>query len=403
MRSPKRKRDTTLVHAGRHPSEFGGVVNTPVVRASTVLYPDLASYERSRAKKFGALRYGRYGTQTAFAFEEAMAECESGDGAVLYPSGLSAIAGVLKSMLGHGDHLLVVDTVYGPARAFCENELRRCGVDVTFYDPAIDSSIGELIRPRTRVVYCESPGSLTFEVQDIPALAAASKSRDVAIVVDNTWATPFFHQPLKLGAHVAIHAATKYIVGHSDAMLGVAVARNSHLPQIRNWAAEHGVLAGPDECWLALRGLRSLGARLRQHQETAKQVVAALLEHPAVRRVLYPASGSGDSNQLWCRDFSGASGLFGMELTDAEPDTVRTFIDSLDLFGIGSSWGGFESLVLPSNPVRTATLPHWTGPLLRLHIGLEDPDDLIEDLHRGLDVLRAANSPTERKRNVQDR
>ncbi|MEI9412905.1 cystathionine beta-lyase [Mesorhizobium salmacidum] len=403
MRSPNLKRGTQLVHAGRHPAEFGGVVNTPVVRASTVLYPDIGAYERSRASKFGALRYGRYGTQTSFALAEAMAQIEGADGAVLYPSGLAAIAGVLKALLSPGDHLLVTDAVYGPARNFCETELRRNGIDVTFFAPGIGASIGDLVRPQTRVVYCESPGSLTFEVQDIPAIAAACRSPDIAIVVDNTWATPFFHRPLDLGAHVAIHAATKYIVGHSDAMLGVAVANERHLPQIRDWAAGHGVLAGPDECWLALRGLRSLGARLRQHQDSAKAVAGSLKDHPAVERVLYPALDTDSSHAIWSRDFSGATGLFGVELVNTSPDTVRAFVDSLELFGIGSSWGGFESLILPSKPVRITSEQHWKGPLLRLHIGLEDPDDLLDDLQRGLDVLHEANCHDERKRNVQHR
>ena len=392
------RQDTVLVHAGRHPEDFGGVVNTPVVRASTILYPDLGSYERSRANKFGALRYGRYGTQTAFALIEAMAELEHGDGAVLYPSGLAAIAGVLKPLLGPGDHLLVTDAVYGPARNFCETELRRNGVDVTFFAPSAGAEIGELIRPQTRAVYCESPGSLTFEVQDIPAISAACADSDIAVVVDNTWATPFFHQPLAHGADISIHAATKYIVGHSDAMLGVAVAKERHLPRLRAWAAEHGILAGPDECWLGLRGLRSLGARLRQHQESAKQIAGRLQHHPAVERVLYPALATDDSHTIWLRDFTGASGLFGLELAPADPRAVRDFIDGLGLFGIGSSWGGYESLVLPSKPVRTVRQAHWQGPLLRLHIGLEDPNDLLDDLQSGLDILDAVNSRHERTR-----
>lgn len=395
--SRRSRPDTVLVHAGRHPEDFGGAVNTPVVRASTILYPDLGSYERSRADKFGALRYGRYGTQTAFALMEAMTELEQGDGTVLYPSGLAAIAGVLKSLLGPGDHLLVTDAVYGPARNFCETELRRGGIDVTFFTPTAGAAIADLIRPETRVVYCESPGSLTFEVQDLPAIAAACAAADIAVVVDNTWATPFFHQPLRHGAHISIHAATKYIVGHSDAMLGVAVARQQHIPRLRAWAAEHGILAGPDECWLGLRGLRSLGARLRQHQESAGKIAATLQHHPAVKRVLYPALATDCSHSIWLRDFTGASGLFGLELAPAEPGAVRDFIDGLGLFGIGSSWGGYESLVLPSKPVRTVSLVEWQGPVLRLHIGLEDPEDLLDDLQGGLDTLHALNSRKEEK------
>lgn len=377
--------DTLLVHGGRHPTEFGGVVNTPVVRASTVLYPDLEAYEASRPTKFGALRYGRYGTQTAFALAEALAALDGGEGAVLYPSGLAAIAGVLRALLRPGDHMLMVDTVYEPARKFCTEALSRDGISTTFYDPALTDGIESLIRPETRVAYCESPGSLTFEVQDIPRIGEVCRRYGIPVVVDNTWATPYFFKPLRHGADIAIQAATKYVVGHSDAMLGVAVARAEHLDLLRASAAEHGVLAGPDECWLGLRGLRSLGARLRQHEASTRIVVEALRRHAAVRSILYPACETNPSHALWRRDFEGASGLFGIELATRDPAAVRAFVNALRLFGIGSSWGGYESLILPAKPVRTASTPGVSGALVRIHVGLEDPQDLLADLELGFE------------------
>lgn len=376
--------DTLLTHCGRDPEAFGGAVNVPVVRASTILYPNLAAYEASRLEKFAVLRYGRYGTQTAFALQEAMTALDGGAGAVLYPSGLAAIANVLGALLRPGDHLLMVDTAYGPARHFCDGPLKRDGVTTTYYDPAMGADIVELITDRTRVVYCESPGSLTFEVQDIPALAAVCRPRGIAVVADNTWATPLFFQPFAHGVDISIHAATKYIVGHSDAMLGIATANETYLDRVRSHAADHGVVAGPDECWLALRGLRSLGARLRQHQQSTATIVAWLKQHPLVRRILYPAEPDHPSTALWRRDFLGASGLFCIEVEPAPAGAVHRLVDALTLFGIGSSWGGYESLILPAKLVRTNSPVSAAGPLLRLHVGLEDPRDLIADLEIGL-------------------
>lgn len=379
--------DTILAHAGRKPAEFGGVVNTPVVRASTILYPDVEAYRASRSIKFGSLRYGRYGTQTAMALVEAMTELEGGDGAVLHPSGLAAIAMTLRALLSPGDHLLVVDSVYAPTRAFCDGQLAMQGIEVSYYDPALGADIAGLFKPNTRVVFAESPGSLTFDMQDMPALSSACRPREIALVVDGTWATPLFCKPLSLGADVVVHSATKYIVGHSDAMLGVAVARDPWRLKLEKFAALNGIIAGPDDCWLALRGLRSMGARLRQHQDCAMGLSSWLGVHPAVRRILYPAHRSHPGHPIWRRDFTGASGLFGVELVPCDPGAVDRFIDALTLFGIGSSWGGYESLVLPASPMRTVGGKTFEGPLVRLHAGLEHPDDLIADLEQALAQL----------------
>jgi cysteine-S-conjugate beta-lyase len=376
------KPDTILVNSGRYHGDFGGVVNPPVVRASTILYPNVGAYRSSRAMKFGTLRYGRYGTQTAFALQEAIAELEGGAGAVICPSGLAAITMVLRALLRPGDHVLVVDTVYGPTRSFCDSVLAEEGIAVTYYDPRAADLESELT-PRTRVVYAESPGSLTFETQDLPSLARLCRQHGAALVADSTWATPMCSNPLRLGVDVVIHSATKYIVGHSDAMLGVAVATSEYLSRLQNHAAGHGVIAGPDDCWLALRGLRSLGVRVRQHQCCAQALTAWFSAQPQVQRILFPAWPQDPGHALWRRDFKGASGLFGIEFRATMTDHLDRFIDDLDLFGIGSSWGGFESLILPSKPVRTAgQVPQ--GPLVRIHAGLEDPDDLIADLERAL-------------------
>ncbi len=395
------KPDTILAHAGRRPSEFGGAVNTPVVRASTILYPDVQSYRASRSTKFGTVRYGRYGTQTAIALMEALSELEGGEGAVLCPSGLAAITMVLNALLKPGDHLLVVDSVYAPTRAFCDNHLAAQGITVTYYDPCADATIEDKLTDRTKVVFAESPGSLTFEVQDLPALANVCRQTGIALVVDGTWATPVFCKPLALGADIVIHSATKYIVGHSDAMLGVAVTKEPWLKLLQSHAAMSGVIAGPDECWLALRGLRTMGVRMRQHQDNAMLLTDWLHRHPAVRRVLYPGHASHPHHELWKRDFHGASGLFGVELQPAPSADIDAFINALSLFGIGSSWGGYESLILPSKPERSATRLGLDGQLLRIHAGLEDFEDLIADLQQGLTHLVPDHGKQKEKDNVR--
>lgn len=382
--------DTVLAHSGRNPVEFGGTVNVPVVRASTVLYPNLAAYESSRGQKFGALRYGRYGTQTAFALVDALSELDGSDGAVLFPSGLAAIAGVLRTLLHPGDHLLMVDVVYAPTRRFAEDALKQDCIETTFFDPATNETIGDLIKTNTKVIYCESPGSHTFEIQDLPAIAQVCRQRGLVLVVDNTWATSYFFRPLQYGADIAIQSATKYIVGHSDAMLGVATAKSPHIESLRQSVAASGLIAAPDDCWLALRGLRTLSVRLRAHQEHADQVARWLTQHPKVRRVLWPALERDEYHALWKRDFAGASGVFGVELVDVGSEGIRRLVDRLMLFGIGSSWGGYESLVLPSAVVRTAVPPRTRGPTIRLQIGLEDPRDLIADLEQALDGMPIA-------------
>jgi cystathionine beta-lyase len=304
---------------------------------------------------------------------------------MLVPSGLAAITGPLYACLSAGDHLLMVDSAYGPTRNFCDKVLSRAGVETTYYDPLIGAGIERLMRPNTKVVFCESPGSLTFEVQDVPAIAAVAHARGAKVLLDNTWASPYLFPSFQRGVDVSIHAATKYIVGHSDVILGVVVTNEESYAQVRTTCADIGLCAGPDDAYLALRGLRTLSVRLERHQKNALEVARWLQQRPEVSRVLYPALPEDPGHAIWQRDFLGASGLFGVVLKPARKAQVDAFVDALRLFGIGASWGGFESLVQPTNPGRLRTATKWQaeGPTLRFHIGLEDPRDLIADLANG--------------------
>lgn len=382
---------TRLAHLGRDPERFEGLVNVPPTRASTIQHRNMAAFRAAAGDKHGQRYYGRYGTPISKMLEATCADLDGGDGAVLYSSGLAAIAGVLGAISDTGSHLLVVDSVYAPVREFCEQELARRGVATTFYPPDVGADIAALLRPETVAVYCESPGSLTFEMQDIPAICAAAARRGVPVVVDNTWATPYFFRPLEKGASIAIQSATKYLMGHSDGMLGVAVANDKLLDKLRRHAALNGVMVGADDCFTALRGLRTLGVRLRQHHEGATAVARWLAGRREVSRVLYPPMAHDADRLIWERDFHGASGLLGIELAPSLAGGIDEFVDGLQLFAIGVSWGGFESLILPSHPHRS--LPQaFQGPLLRLHIGLEEPADLIRDLDAGLERLSAPNT-----------
>jgi cysteine-S-conjugate beta-lyase len=392
MRSKSKKPDTLLAHAGRAPEKNFGVVNPPVYHASTILHPTVADYEESGRNRYNQVTYGRHGTPTSFAFEEAVAAIEGGYRAVAFCSGAAACFASILGFVKAGDHILVVDSVYGPVRAFCTGFLTRFGVETTFYDPLIGAGIAALFRANTKLVYLESPGSLTFEVQDVPAIVAAARLRSLKTMLDNTWAAPLFLKPLALGVDVDIIAATKYIVGHSDAMMGIAVCTEESFLPVRNAATEMGNHAAPDDCYLALRGLRSAGVRLRQHQKQALALATYLKARPEIERVMYPALPDDPGHALWQRDFSGASGLFGVALKRGTPkQAVDAMLDGYELYGMGASWGGFESLVLPTHPERLRTATAWdSGPCLRFHAGLEDIDDLIADLDRGFVRLNAA-------------
>jgi cysteine-S-conjugate beta-lyase len=388
-----RRKDTQLTHAGRNPRAQHGIVNPPVYHASTVLFPTLAALEESHQKPFAGVSYGRYGTPTHFAFEQALCELDGAHGAVTTSSGLAAIHIALTSFLGQGEHALVVDSAYGPTRRLCEGLLKRQGVETTYYDPRAGAGIAALLQPNTRVVYVESPGSLTFELQDVPAIAQVARRHGAVVIMDNTWATPLFFPALAQGVDVCVHAATKYIVGHADAMLGAITCSEACYDAVKRTAVTVGNCAGPDDVYLGLRGLRTLGARLRQHQQTALTLCEWLRRQPEVEALLYPALPEDPDHALWRRDFGGASGLFGVLLKPCSRAALAAMVEGLQLFGMGYSWGGYESLALPVPAAsiraqRSATAWPHTGPLLRVHAGLEDPQDLIDDLAAAFARLR---------------
>ena len=388
--------DTLLSVLGRDPAANHGVVNPPVYHASTVLYESTAALEAATTgpREYGKTYYGRFGTPTTFALQDALAALERGHRTYLFGSGKAAIVAALLAFAKSGDHVLISDSAYGPTRALARGLLARIGVEATFYDPRAGAGIAEKIRDRTSVVFAESPGSLTFEVQDLPALAEAAHAAGAVLIVDNTWASPLLCQPLALGADVSIQAATKYIVGHSDAMLGAVTATEARVEPVRRIFEELGAAPGPDDCYLALRGLRTLGVRLRRHEETGLRLARWLCARPEVRRVLHPALEDDPGHALWKRDFSGASGLFGVVLEPASEAAVAVFLDGLALFGLGYSWGGYESLALPTHPHRIREATTWdpSCPTLRLHAGLEDADDLIADLDRGFTCVARAHA-----------
>lgn len=378
------RKDTLLAHAGRAPEKFEGMVNTPVFRTSTVIFPTLEEYEKRAGDDYKSVRYGRYGTPTTFALEEAIARMEGGYQAVVLPSGLAAIAAAIAAFVKSGDHLLVSDSVYAPTRNFCERRLRVNGIEVEYYDPLIAGDIAKLFRPNTKAVFCESPGSLTFEVQDIPAIAEAAHARGLVVLADNTWGTPYFFPSFERGVDVSIHSATKYIVGHSDVMMGAIVTSEKHWITVRRTVADYGYSVSPEDCYLALRGFRTIGVRMKQQMANALKVARWIQSRPEVKRVIYPALETDPGHALWKRDFEGAAALFSFILDGASEETAAAFVNALKLFSIGSSWGGYESLVVVARiaPYRTATRWNPGGPTIRLHIGLEDPDDLIADLEQ---------------------
>jgi cystathionine beta-lyase len=379
------KDDTLLVTSGRDPLKQLGAVNTPVYHASTILFPNVQALQDAWQGKGDWLLYGRRGTPTTFGLQEALAELEGGFDCRLVPSGLAAISTALFAYLSAGDHLLMVDSVYGPSRSFCDGTLQRMGVETTYYDPLIGADIASLMLPNTKVVFVESPGSVTFEVQDIPAIAAATHAGGAICIMDNTWATPLFFKPFEHGVDVSVHAATKYIVGHSDAMLGTVTTTESAWPKLLETHNELGLCAGPDDVYLGQRGLRTMGARLRQQQETGLILARWLADRPEVERVLHPALPSDPGHEIWKRDFTGASGLFGAILKSCSQDAVTALVDDLELYGLGYSWGGFESLIMFYDPSKMRTATQWDapGPTIRIHAGLENPDDLIADLDKG--------------------
>ncbi len=382
--------ETRLVVGGRDPFAYHGFVNPPVYHASTVLYPSADDLIAHRAR----YQYGRRGTPTSEALEGAIQAIEGPGcaGVALVPSGLSAISTALLAALKSGDHVLVTDSAYRPTRTFCDGVLARLGVETTYYDPLIGAGIAGLFRPNTRAVFLEAPGSQSFEMQDVPAIAAAAHERGLTVLMDNTWSTPLYFQAFAKGVDLSIQAGTKYIGGHSDVMLGTISANASLWPRLKETVTTMGLCVGPDDMYLALRGLRTLGVRLERHRQSALTVARRLRARPEVRRVLHPALEEDPGHEIWRRDFTGSSGLFSIVLQPAGDAAVHAFLDALELFGMGFSWGGYESLVIlfDCSGYRTATRWAPGGPALRFHIGLEDPSDLIADLERGFAAMAQA-------------
>ncbi len=385
---------TQVVSAGRRPEWTAGIVNTPVWRASTILYDNVADFRAAAGRDtHHRLFYGRRGTPTQWSLADALTELEPGaEGTFLYPSGVAAIAATMLAVLSPGDELLLVDSAYDPTRSMANGLLKRMGIATRFYDPLVGAGIVDLIGERTRAIFLESPGSLTFEVQDVPAIVAAAKARRVATILDNTWATPLLFPAIAHGIDYSVLAGTKYVVGHSDVMLGAVTAAPGRFAKLRDTSFQLGQVASPDDSWLASRGLRTMAVRLKQHEATALEIARWLQGREEVAAVLHPALPDHPGHALWRRDFRGSAGLFSFVLKDGDEVSRAALIDALHHFGIGYSWGGYESLALPVDPhrYRSATTPDFAGPLVRLQIGLEDPADLIADLERGFAAFRAA-------------
>jgi len=370
---------TGLVQGGRRKEWRGRLVNPSVERASTILFDNVEELEKARPG-LGQWNYGLQGTATHWALSEALTELEPGAaGTALYSSGLAAVSGALLAVLSAGDQLLIVDSVYGPTRKFCDTILKRLGIDVVYYDPLIGAEVAEECTDRTRAILLESPGSMTMEVQDVPGMCAAAHARDLVTLLDNTWATPLLFPAIAAGVDISIQALSKYVGGHSDVMIGSATANAKYFPRLQRTGWDLGHAVSPDDAWLGSRGLRTLAVRLKQHEENALKVARWLKEQPQVGRMLHPAFEDCPGHEFWKRDFKGSSGLFTFELKDADRQTRARFIDGLTLFGIGFSWGGYESLVLPMDPTRSVSKAPAEN-LIRLQIGLEDADDLIADL-----------------------
>ncbi|MCG9542965.1 cystathionine beta-lyase [Vibrio sp. Isolate33] len=386
---------TKLITAGRDKKWTNGVVNPPVQRASTVVFNSVEEKRKAtinRANK--TLFYGRRGTNTHFAFQDAMVEVEGGAGCALYPCGTAAISNAILSFVETGDHILMVDTCYEPTRDFCDTIMKKMGVETTYYEPTIGEGIQDLIKPNTKVLFTESPGSVTMEVQDIPTLARIAHEHDIIVMLDNTWAAGVNFSPFDFGVDISIQAATKYIVGHSDVMLGTAVANEKCWDQLREQSYLMGQCVSPDDAYLGLRGIRTLDVRLRQHAESSLKVAKWLETRPEVDHVRHPALESCPGHEFFKRDFTGGNGLFSFVLKSSNTKATTALLDGMTHFSMGYSWGGFESLILANEPssfdsLRTVANPNFEGTLIRVHIGLEDVDDLIADLEAGLERYNA--------------
>jgi len=395
------KKDTKLVIAGKNYKDNFGSVNVPIHRTSTVLFPTMEAYQQSeQGKPYYKIKgnvatdysYGIAGTPTTFALQNAICEIEGAKYCLIYPSGLAAITMSLLALLESGDHVLISDSVYGPTRRFCNKELSRFGVETTYYDPVVGAGIEKLIKKNTKLIFTESPGSLTFEVQDIPAITKVAKSKNIPVIIDNSWATPIYFDPFKHGVDIAMQAGTKYIGGHSDVLMGVITTNDEKLyKSLARVRKNYGINVSPDDCYLATRGLRTMGIRLRAHEESALAVAKWLESRPEVKVILHPAFPSCPGHELWKRDFTGSTGLFSFILDKKySKEAVSAMVDNMKIFGIGASWGGFESLIMPIDPSSIRTTSKWPhkNTCIRVYIGLEDVADIIKDLEKSLERIK---------------
>ena len=390
MDSSKMDVDTLLSHIGRNSPDHSGFVNIPVFRGSTILANSLEEWNLRKGVDNPMASYGRFGSPLTKAFESAIAELEGGFQSVVFPSGLSACTHALIGLLQSGDHLLMSDSVYGPTRHFAEQVLKRMNIEVEFFNPTNVLALSAKIKNSTKVIYVESPGSMTFEIQDIPAISELAHKVNAYVVMDNTWATPLFFKAFGHGVDVSIHAATKYIIGHSDALLGVATANERAWPFLQASAHAYGETAGPDDIFLALRGLRTLSVRMERHWKNGVLLAQSLKKNQAVAEVFHPGLPENPGYKLWQRDFKGASGLFGILLHPMSKNQLSILFKELKIFGIGLSWGGFESLAVLSDPLHRLHDSNAikSGHLIRLHAGLENVDDLIEDFSGALNMAQ---------------
>ena len=380
--------ETIVTHVGRNPREHWGYVNTPVYRGSTIVFPTLDALESTEPR----FDYGRTGNPSSAAVEELVSQLEGAAGTVLAPSGLSAISLALMTVLRSGDEVLITDSAYQPTRRVSDGFLTRMGITVRYFDPCAGGTVEGLFTDRTRAVFVESPGSLTFEIQDLPAIAKAAQARDIAVIADNSWATPIFHNPLALGADIVVHAGTKMFVGHSDTMFGTASANSKWFGTLKDTHLRLGLCASPDDCFMAARGLRTLALRMREHSERSTALASWMQGQPGVHRVIHPALPTHPDHAVFQRDFRGAGSVFSVLLEPKPRAALAAMVDGFELFGMGWSWGGYESLCLPIHPEKARTATRWDapGPVLRLHTGLEALADLKADLAAALERYRAA-------------
>ena len=379
---------TRAVHNGRDSKKQGGMVNPPVYHGSTVVYSTLAELEQSRVDHDlkDMVVYGRFGSSSTHAFENAVAELENGFGALSTSSGLSAVTTSILAFANSGDHVLMVDTVYGPTRQFCDGFLTRMGIELSYYDPMMGAEIESLIQANTTLIFMESPGSITFEIQDVPAIVDVARRHNIKTVIDNSWATPMFYQPLNFGVNVSVISATKYIAGHADAMIGLIVSDESNFYTVKNTRDHIGHVLAPDDVFLGMRGLRTLGIRAKHHEQQGLAMANWLVTNPHVTNVLHPALENCPGHEIWKRDFTGSTGLFSFILPSRPKSALADMVDHMELFAMGFSWGGFESLLVPQYPQKSRSATTWTetGQVFRVHVGLEDIDDLISDLDQAI-------------------